>query len=116
MTDKIIVMVTCGSRREANRLAHALVAARLAACVNVLSSMPVHSVYRWEGKIESANEILLLVKSARRKFRVLEREIRRLHSYAVPEIIAIPVSAGSKPYLHWLDESVRAPAERVKAK
>ena len=106
MTDKIIVLVTCGSRKEARRIARALVEARLAACVNVLQA-PVESVYRWKGKVETAREFLLVIKTLRKKFAALEGEVRRLHSYDVPEIIALPIDRGSRPYLAWIDESVR---------
>jgi len=105
MTDKIVVVVTCGSANEARRMARALVEGRLAACVNIVQA-PVMSVYRWKGRVESAKEFLLLIKTTRRRFAALEREIRRLHSYNVPEIIALPVERGSLSYLAWLSESV----------
>ena len=105
MTDKIVVMVTCGSRAEANKIARAVVEARLAACANVLGGS-VQSIYRWKGKVETAKEVLLLVKSTRKRFSALEREIRRRHSYDTPEIIAVPIVAGSAAYLQWIEESV----------
>jgi periplasmic divalent cation tolerance protein len=105
MTDKLVVLVTCSSVKEAERIAHALVDARLAACGNILQT-PVCSVYRWKNKIESASEFLLLLKTSRRRFTKLQAAIQRLHSYEVPEIIAIPVAAGSSAYLAWLSESV----------
>lgn len=108
MTDKIVVLVTCGSPREAKRIAKALVDARLAACVNILQA-PVVSVYRWKGKVESAKETLLIIKSVRSKFPALERAIKRIHSYDVPEIIALPIAAGSSDYLAWIADSVRTP-------
>jgi periplasmic divalent cation tolerance protein len=106
MTDKIVVMVTCGSKAEARKIARAVVKARLAACANVMSG-PVQSVYRWKGKVETTKEVLLLIKSTRKRFSALEREIRRLHSYETPEIIALPIVAGSRAYLRWIEESVR---------
>ncbi|MHB8526232.1 MAG: divalent-cation tolerance protein CutA [Candidatus Acidiferrales bacterium] len=106
MTDKIVVMVTCGSRAEAKKIARAVVEARLAACANVLGS-PVESIYRWKGKVETAKEVLVLMKSTRKRFAALEREIRRLHSYETPEIIAVPIVEGSRTYLRWIEESVR---------
>jgi len=106
MTNTILVMVTCGSAKEAKRIARRLVDARLAACVNI-STAPVQSIYRWKGKVKTAKEILLLVKSTRKRFPALEREIRRLHSYDTPEIIALPIATGSRAYLYWLAESVR---------
>jgi uncharacterized protein involved in tolerance to divalent cations len=103
----IVVLVTCGSAKEARRLAGALVRKRLAACVNVMVS-PVKSVYRWKGKVETAAEALMLIKTTSGKFAALEKEIRRLHSYETPEIIALPIAAGSKAYLEWLRNSVKA--------
>ena len=105
MTDKLVVLVTCSSAREAERIARALVDARLAACGNILQT-PVRSVYRWKNKVESAREFLLLLKTSRRRFSKLQAAIKRLHSYEVPEIIAIPVAAGSPAYLAWLSDSV----------
>ncbi len=105
MTDKIIVGVTCGSQKEARRIARALVDARLAACVNVMQAA-VESIYRWKGKVETAREYLLVIKSSRKRFAALEREVRRLHSYDVPEIIALPIELGSRPYLAWIEGSV----------
>jgi periplasmic divalent cation tolerance protein len=105
MTDKIVVLVTCGSQKEARHIARALVEARLAACVNVVQA-PVESIYRWKGKVERAREFLLMIKTSRKRFAALEAEVRRLHSYDVPEIIALPIERGSQPYLAWIDESV----------
>ena len=103
MTDKIVVMVTCGSRAEARKIARAVVEARLAACANVMGS-PVQSIYRWKGKVRTAKEVLLLLKSTRKRFSALEREVRRLHSYDTPEIIAVPIVEGSRAYLEWIEE------------
>lgn len=110
MTDKVLVLVTCANTREAKRIARAAVEARLAACVNVLAA-PVHSVYRWKGKVEQASEVLLLVKTSRTKLAALRAAVQRLHSYDVPEFIALPIAAGSPAYLHWLDECLK-PAAR----
>lgn len=106
MTDKIVVIVTCRSQAEAKKIARAVVEARLAACANVLG-VPVQSIYRWKEKVETAKEVLLLMKSTRKRFSALEREIRRLHSYETPEIIAVPIVAGSAAYLQWIEESER---------
>src|ERR1700737_4845098 len=95
--DNIVVLVTCGSAREAGRIAHALVEARLAACVNILNA-PIRSVYRWKGKVEAAREFLLLIKTSRKHFDALCRTVTRLHSYDVPEMIALPIVAGSPAY------------------
>jgi len=98
--DAIIVFMTASNGEEAARLADMLVGAHLAACVQILPEM--ESVYRWQGKIERAPEILILAKTTKSKFEELEREVRALHSYDTPEIIAVPVVAGSAPYLDWL--------------
>ncbi|HEY4838648.1 MAG TPA: divalent-cation tolerance protein CutA [Candidatus Acidoferrales bacterium] len=103
--DAIVVLVTCKSKAEARSIATALVKKRLAACGNILES-PVSSIYRWKGKIERAKEYLLILKSTRTAFAALEREVTRLHSYDVPEIIAVPVAHGSQKYLAWIAENV----------
>jgi periplasmic divalent cation tolerance protein len=106
MTDKIVVLVTCGSSKEARKIARALVERRLAACVNILPGR-VQSVYPWKGKVESAKEILLVVKTTRGRFAALQRTVCELHSYDVPEIIALPIVDGSRDYLGWIADSVR---------
>jgi periplasmic divalent cation tolerance protein len=105
MTDKIVVLVTCGSAKEARKIGRALVEAKLAACANVLGS-PVQSIYRWNGKVESAREFLIVLKTSRRCFAAMERAIRRLHSYDVPEIVTLPIAKGSRDYLKWISQSV----------
>src|ERR1019366_334485 len=105
MTDKIVVLATCGSVKEARRIARALVEGRLAACVNIVQG-PVESIYRWKGRVESAKERLGVIKTSRRRVAGVEREIRRMHSYEVPEIIALPVALGSRDYLAWMSASV----------
>src|SRR5919108_6456621 len=102
-TDAIVVFMTAASGEEATRLADMLVGAPLAACVQILPEM--ESVYRWQGKIERQSEVLLLAKTTRAKFDELEQEVRALHSYDTPEIIAVPVITGSAPYLDWLNEA-----------
>ena len=104
MSDAIVVFMTAASGEEATRLADMLVGAHLAACVQILPEM--ESVYRWEGKIERQSEVLLLAKTTMSKFDELEREVRALHSYETPEIIAVPVTVGSQPYLAWLGSSL----------
>jgi periplasmic divalent cation tolerance protein len=96
-----VVLVTVGSLREARNLAKAVVKKKLAACVNILLA-PVDSIYRWKGKVEVAHEHLLMIKTAAHRYPALEKEIARLHSYDVPEIIALPIAAGSAGYLAWL--------------
>jgi periplasmic divalent cation tolerance protein len=106
MTDKRVVLITCGSEEEASRIGRALVTARLAACVNILDS-PVRSVYRWKERVETALEHLLVIKTRRNRLRALEAAVKRLHSYQTPEIIALPIAEGSRPYLAWLEECVK---------
>jgi periplasmic divalent cation tolerance protein len=105
-TEPIVVFITAANGEEAARLAEMLVGARLAACVQILPEM--ESVYRWEGKIERQPEVLILVKSTREKFAELEREVRAIHSYETPEIVAVPILEVSAPYLAWLNESLEA--------
>ena len=103
LDDAIVVFMTAANGEEATRLADMLVGAHLAACVQILPEM--ESVYRWQGKIERQSEVLLLAKTTRAKFDDLEREVCALHSYNTPEIIAVPVLAGSGPYLDWLKQA-----------
>jgi periplasmic divalent cation tolerance protein len=106
MTDKIIVLVTCGSRKEARKIARSLVGRRLAACVSEIG-VPIASTYRWKGKVESAEEFLLLIKTSRKRFAAVRDAVHKLHNYEVPEIIALPIAAGSRAYLDWIAESVK---------
>jgi periplasmic divalent cation tolerance protein len=103
LTDKCLVLVTCASAVEARRIARAVVGARLAACVNILPGA-VTSIYRWKGKVESAHERLLFIKTSRNRLAKLQAAVERLHSYDVPEFIALPIVAGSRGYLAWIDE------------
>ena len=100
MTDKIVVLSTCGSVEEAERIARGLLDKQLAACVNILPG--IRSLYRWKGAIQDDQEILLVIKSSRPLFRELRAEIAKLHSYEVPEVIAIPIVDGSEGYLGWM--------------
>jgi uncharacterized protein involved in tolerance to divalent cations/ADP-ribose pyrophosphatase YjhB (NUDIX family) len=104
MQEFIVVYVTAGSADEADRLARSLVEERLAACVNRIKS--VQSVYRWQGKVEQSEEELLIIKTSRDRFAVLEKRVRELHSYSVPEVIALPVIEGSSGYFKWLKEQI----------
>ncbi len=105
-TDKLVLLVTCRDAAQAGNIARALVEAGLAACVNVLAS-PVGSIYRWKGKVENAPEHLMLIKTSRRLLPAVEKEVKRLHTYKVPEVIALPITAGSAAYLKWLENSLR---------
>jgi periplasmic divalent cation tolerance protein len=104
MTDKRIVLTTAGSDEEARRLARALVERRLAACVNLVT--PVESVYRWKGKVETAREWLLLIKTTAASLAAVEAAIRELHSYELPECLHLAIEGGSEEYLGWIGESV----------
>ena len=101
-----IVLVTCRTQSEGRRIARRVVQKKLAACVNVLRS-PMNSYYTWKGKLETAREYLLVMKTTRNRLAELQKEVQRLHSYEIPEFIALPVAAGSKDYLAWLESSVR---------
>lgn len=100
MTDKIVVLSTCSSREEADRIAYQLVDRRLAACVSVVPS--VGSIYRWQGAVERAEEALLIVKSSRALFDALRARIEQLNTYSTPEIVALPVVDGAEGYLNWM--------------
>lgn len=104
MTDKIVVLSTCASGEEAERIGRSLVEKRLAACVNILAG--VRSLYRWKGAVQDDREVLLVIKSSRALFAQLRAEIEKLHSYEVPEIIAVPIVDGSERYLEWLDREL----------
>ena len=105
MTDKIVVLSTCASHEEADRIARLLVERRLAACVNVLPG--IRSVYRWNGAVESATECLLLIKSSRAHFDSLRAALEGAHSYELPEALALNVIDGSPAYLEWLETGLR---------
>lgn len=101
----LVVITTTETQEEAERLAHRLVEHQLAACVQLVA--PLTSVYRWEGKVETAQEVLLLIKTTLAAYAALETEIKQRHSYQTPEIIALPVMAGAQDYLAWLRATVR---------
>jgi periplasmic divalent cation tolerance protein len=104
MTDKRIVFTTTGSREEADKIASDLVQRSLAACVNVLG--PVASTYRWQGKVECAEEFLLLIKTTAAAVERVRGAIRELHSYELPEFVVLPIEAGSEAYLEWIAKCV----------
>lgn len=97
-----IVLTTCPDAQVANTIAYELVSSGLAACVNILPS--VQSVYTWKGKVETAGEHLLLVKSHKRQYKAIEARIRELHPYELPEIVAVPITGGFDKYLSWLEK------------
>ena len=102
----LLIYCTCPDQALAERLAEALVADRLAACVNIVPG--INSVYRWQDEVQHDFELLLLIKTRSECYPALEARIRELHSYEVPEIIAVPIQRGSEAYLGWIDTSVGA--------
>ena len=105
MTEAILVMTTMPDRASADALARALVEGRLAACVNVGAS--VDSMYHWQGQIETASEVPVLIKTRRDRYQELEAAIRARHPYELPEIVAVPISHGLSPYLQWITAETR---------
>ncbi len=103
MSEFSVVWVTCANSDEAERIASGLVSDRVCACVNILPK--VRSVYRWEGKIEKANEVMLVIKSRTALFDKIKDKVKSLHSYECPEVIQLPVTQGHKPYLDWVKEN-----------
>ena len=106
MTEALVVLITASSPEEGEAIARALVEEKLAACVNVIPGMT--SLYRWRGELQREGEVLLVVKSRRELFDHLAARVRELHSYQVPEIIALPVIVGDEDYLRWLSEATQA--------
>jgi periplasmic divalent cation tolerance protein len=109
MTDKVIVFSTCASQEEAKRIARGLVEERLAACVNIIDG--IESIYSWQGKVEESKEVMLVVKSRRDLLGRLQERLASMHSYEVPEAIAIPVVDGLPAYLEWLDREIDPPGK-----
>jgi periplasmic divalent cation tolerance protein len=105
MKEVIVIFVTCSSSQEAETIGNFLVENRLAACVNVIPD--VKSIFFWKGKISEEREVLLIAKSRMDLFDSIQKEIKRLHSYEVPEIIALPVEAGSEEYLEWIRQETQ---------
>lgn len=106
MTNAVIILSTCANRDEAERIARALVQESLAACVQLLP--PMQSIYRWQGAVETSEEILMLSKTTEERFSAVAARINELHSYDTPEIVAMPISAGAEKYLEWLNKSINA--------
>lgn len=105
LQEALVVITTIETQQAAEQLAHVLVEGQLAACVQLVA--PLTSVYRWQGKVETAREVLLLIKTTRMAYAALEAGIKRAHSYQTPEIIALPVTAGAPDYLAWLQAAVK---------
>jgi len=101
---ELVVFVTCPSREEAIKIARSLIEERVAACVNVIDRLK--SIYWWQGKVEEDDEVLLIIKTSDEAFTKVVDKVRELHSYTVPEIIALPIVRGFEGYLKWLRENV----------
>jgi periplasmic divalent cation tolerance protein len=104
----IVILITASSKKEAARIAEALIKERLVACVNTLDN--VTSLFWWQGKVDRAQETLLILKSRKEKLPAIIRRVKALHSYEVPEIIALPIVAGEKNYLKWINDSLMKPS------
>jgi periplasmic divalent cation tolerance protein len=100
--EEIVVFITASDENEAAKIARALVEARLSACVNIIKD--IRSIYSWQGKIEDEKEVLMVAKTHKPLFDSLTKRVKELHSYTVPEIIALPIAQGSEDYLKWLKE------------
>jgi len=101
----IVIFITCANRNEARKISTGLINAKLAACVNIVAA--VESLFWWENKVDRAKEVLLVVKSKKTMLTRIIRKVRSLHSYSTPEIIALPIIAGYKGYLKWINDSLR---------
>jgi len=106
MTDKRLVLTTCGSAEEARRIAQELVERRLAACVNIVPQ--IESVYRWKGEVQRDDEALLVIKTRAAQFEALKEAVLKHHPYELPEVIAVSVERGHQPYLDWISSNVSA--------
>jgi periplasmic divalent cation tolerance protein len=102
MSEFIVILVTTSSIKEADRISKVLVEKRLAACVNIIKD--IRSIFFWKGKLSDEKEVLLIAKSKKKNFEKIEKEVKRLHSYEVPEIIGLPILMGSEDYLDWVEK------------
>jgi periplasmic divalent cation tolerance protein len=102
---RVIILITAKDKSEAGKIAKALIKNKLVACVNIVGGL--NSIFLWKGKVSQAKETLLIAKSKKEKFNKIVKLVKSVHSYEVPEIIAIPIISGFKPYLRWIDESLR---------
>lgn len=96
----VVILVTCASREEARSISDSLLTKRLIACANIVTG--IESKFWWRGRIDNAKEVLMLIKAKAGNFKIIEKEIKRIHSYEVAEIIALPIIKGSKDYLKWI--------------
>ena len=105
MPKHIVIFVTCASKKEAKKIAKNLLNTKLIACANIIED--VKSLFWWKGKVDKATESLIIIKTVRKNFNRIENWIKELHSYEVPEIIALPITAGESNYLKWISESLK---------
>ena len=101
----IVILITCANKRQAERIAGKLVKQKLVACVNIIDK--IKSIFWWEKKIDSATEVLLVAKSKKSLVHRIVMQVKSLHSYQVPEVIALPIVAGNRDYINWINESIR---------
>jgi periplasmic divalent cation tolerance protein len=104
MTKALVVYVTAANRKEADKIAQTLIAEKLAACVSIVPE--IYSRYWWKGHVEYGKELLLVIKTFATRYKALERRVRQIHSYSVPEILAMPVASGNPAYLKWMKDSL----------
>jgi len=104
----IMILITCSCKKEAQAISDVLLKKRLAACASIAGR--VESRFWWNGHIDKAGEVMLICKTTKKHFKAVEKEVKRLHTYDVPEIIALPIIAGSREYLEWIDSSVKREA------
>lgn len=100
----IVILITCPNRREGKKIARHLVKQRLVACVNIIEK--INSVFWWQKRVDLANEVLLIAKSKKSLMPKVIRQVKSLHSYQIPEVIALPIVAGNKDYINWINESL----------
>ena len=105
MPNHIVIYITTGSISEAKKIGHTLVEEKLVACSNIIS--PIHSIYNWQGKICDDKEALIILKTKKKLFKQIVKKVEELHSYDVPEIIAMPIIEGSSKYLSWINEETK---------
>ena len=106
MSANVVVLITASSTEEGHSIARVLVDERLAACVNVIPT--VDSIYRWQGHVQHDQEVLLMAKTSAAALEQLAKRVKQLHSYDTPEIIALPIVAAARDYLHWIDDETQA--------
>jgi len=99
----ILIYITCKDKKEAKNIGIFLIRKRLAVCCNIF---PIDSIYRWQGKIIKSGEVVLVIKTLKKNFNKIEKEVKKLHSYRVPCILEIPINRGNKAYFNWLEKEI----------